>query len=83
MEEVMIDFYKGKDEQVFLDNWQEKYGQLTEDEIDDLYADIADDIDEAVKKGEHVLGKPYAYKGVSLGKSDYNAFYALYIFEAE
>lgn len=82
MEEVMIEFYKGKDEQMFLEAWQEKYGTLTDDEIDDLYADIADAIDAAVKSGEHELGQPYEYKGVLVGRSDFNTFHALYIFEA-
>lgn len=83
MEEVLIEFYKGKDEQAFLDAWQAKYGELNEDETDELYAEIADAIDEAVKNGEHKLGQLYEYKDVVLGKSDYNAFYALYLFEAE
>lgn len=82
MEEVMIEFYKGKDEQMFLEAWQEKYGTLTDDEIDDLYADIADAIDAAVKSGEHELGQPYEYKSVLVGRSDFNTFHALYIFEA-
>ncbi|WP_423188478.1 hypothetical protein ACO1PF_07645 [Alkalibacterium sp. f15] len=82
MEEVMIEFYKEKDEQAFLDVWQEKYGQLTDDEIDQLYADIADAIDAAIKEGEHRLGQPYEYKDVLIGKSDFNSFHSLYIFEA-
>ncbi|SFB98077.1 hypothetical protein SAMN04488102_10282 [Alkalibacterium subtropicum] len=82
MEEVMIEFYKGKDEQDFLDRWQEEHDALSEDQIDELYADIADAIDEAVKKGEHELGESYTYKGVPVGRSDFNAFYSLYLFEA-
>lgn len=82
MEEVMIEFYKGKDEQAFLDTWQEKHGTLTDDEIDDLYAEIADAIDKDVKNGDHKLGEPYEYKGILLGRSDFNAFYSLYLFEA-
>jgi len=81
MEEIMIEFYKGKDEQVFLEAWQGKYGTLNDDEIDALYADIADAIDEAVKTGGHKLGEPYDFKGVRVGKSDYNAFHSLYLFE--
>lgn len=83
MDDLMIEFYKEKDEQVFLDNWQKKYGPLNDDQIDVLYTEIADAIDDAVKKGEHTLGQPYEYKGVPLGKSDFNAFHALYIFEAD
>lgn len=82
MEEVMIEFYKGKDEQAFLDRWQKEHGTLSEEQIDELYADIADAIDEAVKKGEHELGETYIYQGVEVGRSDFNAFYSLYIFEA-
>lgn len=82
MEEVMIEFYKGKDEQDFLDRWQAEHGSLSEEEIDELYADIADAIDEAVKQGEHELGDPFTYEGVQVGRSDFNAFYSLYIFEA-
>lgn len=82
MDELMIEFYKEKDEQAFLDKWQEKFGPLNEDQIDVLYTEIADAIDEEVKTGEHVLGEPFEYQGIHLGKSDFNAFHALYIFEA-
>ncbi|EXJ23495.1 hypothetical protein ADIAL_1107 [Alkalibacterium sp. AK22] len=81
MEEVLIDFYRGKDEQAFMDAWEAAFGKVQEDDIDSLYEDIADAIDVAVKNGSHELGEPFIYKGVTVGKSDYNAFHALYIFE--
>lgn len=83
MEEVYIDFYREKDEQAFLDNWQAKYGKLTDDEIDTLYESIADAIDEAVKEETHELGTVFVYKDIAVGKSDFNSFNALYIFEQE
>jgi len=82
MEEVMIEFYKGKDEQAFLDRWQAEHGAQSDDQIDELYAAIADAVDEAVKKGEHELGDTFTYEGVEVGQSDFNAFYSLYLFEA-
>lgn len=81
MAELYIDFYRGKDEEAFLSAWQEKHGQLTEDEIDDLYTEIADAVDQAVKDGTHEIGEPYVYKEVTVGKSDFNAFHSLYVFE--
>lgn len=83
MEEVFIDFYREKDEQAFLESWQAKHGQLTDDEIDTLYENIADRVDEAVKDGSHELGSPFVYKEITVGKSDFNSFYSLYIFEQE
>lgn len=83
MEEVFIDFYREKDEQAFLETWQKAYGKLTDEEIDTLYETIADAIDEAVKSGSHELGSPFVYKDITVGKSDFNTFYSLYIFEQE
>ncbi|MCC5894219.1 MAG: hypothetical protein JJU16_02025 [Alkalibacterium sp.] len=83
MEEVFIDFYREKDEQAFLDMWQSAHGKLSDDEIDALYEEIADAIDAAVKEGSHELGSVFEYKGITVGKSDFNTFYALYIFEQE
>lgn len=83
MDEVFMEFYRGKDEQVFLDAWEAKHGKLSEEAIDDLYAAIADEIAEQLKAETHEIGDVFKYKGVAVGKSDYNAFYNLYIFEAE
>lgn len=79
--EVFIEFYRGKDEQAFLENWNTTYGSVAENEIDKLYTEIADEIDKQVKNGIHELGKTFEYKEVVVGKSDYNAFHNLYIFE--
>ncbi|PRY83659.1 hypothetical protein [Alkalibacterium olivapovliticus] len=83
MEEVFIDFYREKDEQAFLEAWQAKYGSMSDDEIDTVYESIADAIDEAVKDGSHELGSPFVFKDITVGKSDFNTFYSLYIFEQE
>ncbi|GEN50870.1 hypothetical protein [Alkalibacterium pelagium] len=81
MEENYIDFYKGKDEEAFLSAWEAEHGKLSEEAIDELYAEIADAVDEAVKKGTHELGEPFIYKNVTVGRSDFNTFHSLYIFE--
>ncbi|GAA0370118.1 hypothetical protein GCM10008932_22100 [Alkalibacterium iburiense] len=81
MADLFIDFYRGKDEEAFLSAWQEKFGQLTEDEIDELFAEIAEAIDKAVKDGTHKIGDPFVYKEVTVGTSDFNAFHSLYVFE--
>lgn len=83
MSELFMEFYRGKDEQAFLEEWKKKHGSLSEEQIDDLYAQIADEVDRQVKAEEHELGKTFVYKEVIVGKSDYNAFYNLYIFEQE
>lgn len=80
MEELFMEFYTGKAETAFLEVYQEKYGKLTEDQIDDLYADIADTIDKDIDSGKHTLGEVYTYQDVELGKSDYNSYHNLYIF---
>lgn len=79
--EVFIEFYRGKDEQSFLEKWSASYGTIAENELDELYVKIADEIDRQVKNGQHELGKEFSYKEVPVGKSDYNAFHNLYIFE--
>ncbi|MCC5890473.1 MAG: hypothetical protein JJU01_07875 [Alkalibacterium sp.] len=81
MEELLIDFYRDKDEQAFLDAWEAAHGELSDEELDQLYADIAEDIKKAVEAGTHELGKPFIYKDVTVGKSDYNTFHAVYLFE--
>lgn len=77
-----MEFYRGKDEEDFLTRYKAKHGSLSDDEIDDLYAEIADAMDADVKSGDHELGKDYYFKGILVGRSDYNAHYNLYIFEA-
>lgn len=81
MENTMdIDFYQDKDEDAFLDAWEEKYGELEESEIDALYQAIAEDIHQQVEAQEHKLGKKYVYKEVFVGYSDFNNFNQLYLF---
>lgn len=81
MEELFIEFYRGKDEEDFLTRYKTKHGSLSEEEIDDLYGEIADSVDADLKSGNHELGKKYYFKEVLVGKTDYNAHYNLYIFE--
>ncbi|GEK91914.1 hypothetical protein [Alkalibacterium kapii] len=82
MDDVMIEFYKSKDEQAFLERWESAHGTLTEEQTDELYADIADAIDEAIKSEKHELGETFMYEGVKVGRSDFNVFHSLYLFEA-
>lgn len=81
MEERFIEFYRGKDEEDFITRYKAQHGSMSEDEIDQLYADIADAIDADIKSGDHELGKDYYYKDVLVGKSDFNESYNLYLFE--
>lgn len=81
MEELAIDFYRDKDEQAFLDAWEAAHGELSEEELDQLYAAIAEAVREAVQEGTHELGKPFVYKNVTVGKSDFNSFHSVYLFE--
>lgn len=81
MEDLSIDFYRDKDEQAFLDAWEASYGELSDEELDKLYAEIASDIKQAVEDGTHELGKPYVYKDITVGKSDFNTFHSVYLFE--
>lgn len=81
MDELFIEFYRGRDEENFITRYKEKVGSLSEDDIDDLFAEIADRIDEDVKAGKHELGKEYYYNGVLVGRSDFNDTHQLYIFE--
>lgn len=81
MEELSIDFFRDKDEQAFIDAWESVHGEVTDAELDKLYVDIAVDIKQAVEEGTHELGTPYAYKDVTVGKSDFNTFHSIYLFE--
>lgn len=81
MEELYIDFYRGRDEEAFLVRYKNRVGSLTEEEIDELFSKIADQIDEDIKNGNHELGKDYHYQGVRVGRSDFNKNHNLYLFE--
>lgn len=78
-----MEFFTGKDEDAFLSAWQKQYGDLSEEEIDELYTKIAEEIDREVKAGEHELGDVFEYIGIKVGKSDYNQFHQIYLFEEE
>ncbi|MDN6294230.1 MAG: hypothetical protein ACTHVM_07130 [Alkalibacterium gilvum] len=82
MDDLMIEFYKSKDEQEFIERWEKKNGSLNEEQMDELYAGIAEAIDAAIKSDQHKLGETFVYEGVPVGRSDFNTFYSLYIFEA-
>lgn len=82
MSEVFMDFYRGRDEEAFLERWKRRYGALTDDEIDALYAMIATAIDTDVKTNYHQIGKMYTYKTIPVGYSDYSAIEQLYLFES-
>ncbi|MFC6464219.1 hypothetical protein ACFP65_04255 [Marinilactibacillus sp. GCM10026970] len=76
-----IEFYKGKDEELFLAAWEKKHGVLSDDAQEKLYLAIGDEIDRQIKEGEHNFGEVFSYKGVEVGKSDYNHFHELYLFD--
>lgn len=78
-----MEFYRGKDEDAFLGAWENKYGTLSEDEVDALYIKITEEIDRQVESGEHEIGDLFIYEGVKVGKSDYNQFHEMYLFEEE
>ncbi|MFL2070816.1 hypothetical protein ACEN32_00750 [Marinilactibacillus psychrotolerans] len=78
-----MEFFKGKDEDSFLTAWQAQYGVLSEEGIDELYLNITEEIDRQVESGEHGLGDIFEYKGIQVGKSDYNQFHQIYLFEQE
>lgn len=77
---VDIDFYQDKDEETFLNSWENKYGSIEDENIDALYQGIAQDIHQLIQKEEHELGDKYFYQEVFVGYSDYNAFNQLYLF---
>lgn len=81
MKNLSIDFYRDKDEQAFLDAFEASYGELSDEELDKLYDEIALDVKQAVENGTHELGKLYKYKNITVGKSDFNSFHSVYIFE--
>lgn len=79
-EEVDIDFYQDKDEEAFLEAWEEKFGPITNEDIDSLYKKIALDIQKKVQDDEVNLGKKYVYQEVLVGYSDYSAVNNLFLF---
>ncbi|MEG0553267.1 MAG: hypothetical protein RR439_06155 [Carnobacterium sp.] len=79
-EEVDIDFYQDKDEEAFLEAWEEKFGPITNEDIDSLYKKIALDIQKKVQDDEVKLGKKYVYQEVLVGYSDYSAVNNLFLF---
>lgn len=81
-EQAEIDFYLDSDEEAFLESWENKYGQLSEEQLEELYQDIAKDIESKYKTGEHQLGKLFSYKDVTVGYSDYSAFNNWFLFSA-
>lgn len=80
-ETVDIDFYRERDEGAFLDSWESAHGEISDDELDELYAKIASDIHQKIQSGEHELGDLFVYEGVPVGESDYNEFHNLYLFK--
>lgn len=79
-EEVDIDFYQDKDELAFLEAWEEKFGPITNDEIEELYRKIASDIQKKVQTEQIKLGKKYVYQDVLVGYYDYSAANNLFLF---
>lgn len=75
-----IDFYQDKDENIFLEAWEAKYGELEDSAIETLYQEIAQDIHQQINTEQHKLGKKYVYREVFVGYSDYNTFNNLYLF---
>ncbi|WP_277630731.1 hypothetical protein [Atopococcus tabaci] len=80
-ETIDMDFYRDRDEQAFLEAWEAKNGPVSDDELDELYLNIAASVDEQVKNGTHKLGEVFVYEGVAVGESDYNTFHQLYLFQ--
>ena len=78
--EVDIDFYQDKDEIAFLEAWEEKYGSITNDDIEELYQKIASDIQEKIQAEQIKLGKKYVYQDVLVGYYDYSAANNLFLF---
>jgi len=81
-EQVEIDFYLDSDEEAFLESWENKYGQLDGEQIENLYQAMAQDIEEKYKSGEHKLGKKYVYQDIVVGYSDYSAFNNWFLFSS-
>lgn len=78
-----IDFYRDQDEEAFLDAYEEKYGEQTEEEWDVVYDDILVLIKKQLNEGTHTLGKPFYYRDVLVGQSDKNEGHGVYLFSAE
>ncbi|WP_027108274.1 hypothetical protein [Lacticigenium naphthae] len=76
-----IDFYRDRDEKDFLERWEEQHGELSEEELDDLYEEIGKTIHELYTQKEIILGTNFEYKKVLVGEVDYNRFYNIYLFQ--
>ena len=78
-----IDFYRDRDEEAFLDAYEEKYGPLSDEEWTTVYEEIGQEIDRQVKEGIHELGDSFTYRDVLVGYSDLNEGYSLYLFSMD
>ncbi|MBT2731949.1 MULTISPECIES: hypothetical protein [Carnobacterium] len=81
-DQVEIEFYLDSDEVTFLESWEDKYGELNEEQLEKLYQEIAQDIESKYQSGEHQLGKSFSYKEVKVGYSDYSTFNNWFLFSA-
>lgn len=79
-EEVDIDFYQDNDEAAFLEAWEEKFGPITNEGIEELYQKIALDIQDKVQSEQVKLGKKYVYQEVLVGYCDYSTANNLFLF---
>lgn len=78
-----IEFYKESEEEAFLQAYENQYGELTDEQVETLFAQMAADIHQQVTEGTHRLGKPYVYEDILVGKSDFNEAYGMYLFSQE
>jgi len=81
-DQAEIDFYLDKDEETFLESWENKYGELNDEQLEELYQEIAQDIELKYQSGEHQLGKLFSYKGIAVGYSDYSTFNNWFLFSS-
>lgn len=81
-EQVEIEFYLDSDEVTFLESWENKYGELNEEQLEKVYQEIAQDIETKYQSGEHQLGKLFLYKEIAVGYSDYSTFNNWFLFSA-
>lgn len=81
-EQVEIDFYLDSDEEAFLESWENKYSQLNDEQLEELYQAIAQDIELKYQSGEHQLGKLFLYKEIAVGYSDYSTFNNWFLFSS-
>ncbi|WP_407391195.1 hypothetical protein [Carnobacterium jeotgali] len=81
-EQVAIDFYLDSDEEAFLESWENKYSQLNDEQLEELYQAIAQDIELKYQSGEHQLGKLFLYKEIAVGYSDYSTFNNWFLFSS-